>query len=78
MSHDDSVLKLGGGYEKIGISRNGAVVATRSRNRQFWGVQFHPEVSHCEYGLKLLENFVCGIYRPAGSGVSRILRNGSA
>jgi len=63
MSHGDGVLKLGGGYEKIGISRNGAVAAARSRNRQFWGVQFHPEVSHCEYGLKLLENFVCGICR---------------
>lgn len=63
MSHGDSVIRLGDGYEAIGISRNGAVAAARSRSKQVWGVQFHPEVSHCEYGLRLLENFVCGICR---------------
>lgn len=63
MSHGDSVTRLGDGYELIGESKNGAVAAARSLDRQFWGVQFHPEVSHCEYGLRLLENFVCGICR---------------
>lgn len=61
MSHGDSVVTLGGGYEPIGISKNGTVAAARSLNKQFWGVQFHPEISHCEHGLRLLENFVCGI-----------------
>ena len=56
LSHGDGVTGLGDEYVPIWLSGNGAVAATRSRNRRFWGIQFHPEVSHCEHGLRLLEN----------------------
>ena len=61
MSHGDSVVVLGKNYELIAQSENGIPAAAAHINKPLWGVQFHPEVSHCEYGVELLENFACGI-----------------
>ena len=61
MSHGDSVVVLGKDYELIAQSENGVHAAAAHTNKPLWGVQFHPEVSHCEYGAELLENFACGI-----------------
>ena len=61
MSHSDAVTAL---------PRNTTLLATTSRcdvaafgdfERKLFGVQFHPEVSHSEFGKKVLENFACGI-----------------
>ncbi len=61
MSHGDSITSLGSGYELIAESENGIPAAAAHISKPFWGVQFHPEVSHCEFGVNLLENFACGI-----------------
>jgi len=61
MSHGDSVAVLGKDYELIAESENGVPAAAAHISKPYWGVQFHPEVSHCEYGVELLENFSCGI-----------------
>ena len=61
MSHGDSVSSLGLDYEQIAYSENGVPAAAAHLHKPFWGVQYHPEASHCEYGEKLLENFACGI-----------------
>ncbi len=61
MSHGDSVTVPGKNYELIAQSENGIPAAAAHINKPLWGVQFHPEVSHCEYGVELLENFACGI-----------------
>ncbi len=61
MSHGDSVEKTGSGYKEIAQSENGVIAAAAHKEKPFWGVQFHPEISHCEYGEKILENFACGI-----------------
>ena len=61
MSHGDSVATLGKGYELIAESENGVPAAAAHREKPLWGVQFHPEASHCEYGTRILENFACGI-----------------
>ena len=61
MSHGDSVAALGENYELIAESENGVPAAAAHKSKPFWGVQFHPEASHCEYGVDLLENFACGI-----------------
>lgn len=61
MSHGDSVAALGCNFKSIAKSENGVFAAAARTDGPVWGVQFHPEASHCEYGLRLLENFACGI-----------------
>ncbi len=58
MSHGDNVAKLAPGFEVYGTSPNApyAIVADTARN--FFAVQFHPEVHHTPNGAKLYENFV--------------------
>ncbi|MEW5815417.1 MAG: glutamine-hydrolyzing GMP synthase [Spirochaetota bacterium] len=66
MSHGDSITKITSDFTLLAQSENHpAVVADLAR--QIYGLQFHPEVSHCEYGLQILENFVTGICK-AGKG----------
>ena len=61
MSHGDSVAALGKNYRLVAESENGAVAAAAHWEKPFWGVQFHPEASHCEFGTGILKNFACGI-----------------
>ena len=61
MSHGDSILEPGRGWEVIAESEGGIAAALAHTSLPRWGVQFHPEVSHCEFGLKILENFVLGV-----------------
>ena len=61
MSHGDSILEPGQGWEVIAESEGGIAAALAHTSLPRWGVQFHPEVSHCEFGLKILENFVLGV-----------------
>ncbi len=58
MSHGDEAKTLPEGFECIGTSSDclNAFFADASRN--FYAVQFHPEVVHTEHGQTLLENFV--------------------
>jgi len=63
MSHGDRVLALPDEMSVIASSGGSPFAAVRSERRPFWGVQFHPEVVHTEYGRQILENFVhriCG------------------
>lgn len=63
MSHGDSISTLGNGFEAIAESENGIPAVVHNAECNFYGLQFHPEVSHCEYGNQLLENFavkICG------------------
>jgi len=63
MSHGDKVLELPPGFIPIGETQNSPYSAVYSPERKIWGVQFHPEVSHTEFGSEILENFavkICG------------------
>lgn len=61
-SHGDTVSTLPDGFEPIGWqTTSGAVTAMASKDGQFFGVQFHPEVTHTPSGKTILENFVSGI-----------------
>ena len=65
MSHGDRVIELPPGFSVIARSDNSDIAAMASDDKQIYGVQFHPEVDHTEYGRKLLSNFVeiCGCRR---------------
>lgn len=63
MSHGDSVAVPPSGFEVIAVSKEGIPAALEDPNRSWFGIQFHPEVTHCEFGMKILENFatrICG------------------
>ena len=61
MSHGDSLLTLAQGLELVAESENGLPACVASSAGNFVGIQFHPEVSHCEYGNTILKNFAAGI-----------------
>jgi GMP synthase (glutamine-hydrolysing) len=61
MSHGDSIAAPAPGFEVLAASEGGIPAALRDPARKAWGLQFHPEVSHCEGGMRILENFVVGI-----------------
>ena len=63
MSHGDYMERVPEGFALTARSRNCPNVAIADEERGFYGVQFHPEVNHTEYGLQMIRNFlyeVCG------------------
>ena len=64
MSHGDKVNELPGGFKVIASSAACPIAAMADEQRRFYGVQFHPEVTHTPQGKALLERFVleiCGL-----------------
>lgn len=61
MSHGDSITRLPDDFESLATTREGIQVAMRHRNKPLFGLQFHAEVVHTEYGTQVLENFVVKI-----------------
>jgi len=63
MSHGDRVASLPDSFETIAKTENAPFAAMADERRNFYGVQFHPEVTHTRQGMKILERFVheiCG------------------
>lgn len=58
MSHGDSVTKLAPGFEVIGTTESLKNAAVENKKLNFYGLQFHPEVSHTEQGRDIVRNFV--------------------
>ncbi len=58
MSHGDHVSRLAPGFEVFGVSPNAPYAITADTSRNFFAVQFHPEVHHTPNGKKLYENFI--------------------
>jgi len=61
MSHGDSIEKLAPGFVAVATTDNGIPAAIVHESLPLRGVQFHPEVTHCEHGLRILSNFALGI-----------------
>jgi GMP synthase (glutamine-hydrolysing) len=58
MSHGDHVSEIAPGFRVYGTSPNAPFAITADPARNFYAVQFHPEVHHTPKGAKLYENFV--------------------
>lgn len=63
MSHTDAVTVLPEGFKKLAHTENCPYAAFGDETRKIYGIQFHPEVNHTQYGTQMLKNFlyeVCG------------------
>ena len=63
MSHGDKVDSLPQGYEITASSSNSPIAAFQNQEKKYYGLQFHPEVTHTKYGIEIIKNFVdvCGV-----------------
>lgn len=61
MSHGDKVVQMPLGFTLIAQTQTCPYAAMVNEEKKFYGVQFHPEVTHTKNGLKMLENFVLQI-----------------
>ena len=58
MSHGDQVESLPEGFKSIASTDNTSIAAMADESRKFYGLQFHPEVTHTAQGTKILERFL--------------------
>ncbi len=60
-SHGDRLIKLPPGFTAIGTTDNSEFAVIEDRKRNFYGIQFHPEVFHTEKGTDVVRNFLVGV-----------------
>ena len=60
-SHGDRLIALPPGFVAIGTTENSEFAAIEDRRRNFFGIQFHPEVFHTERGIDVYKNFLFGV-----------------
>ena len=58
MSHADQVSRLPKNFKVVASSTNSKFAIVENRLKRFYGIQFHPEVTHTENGKKLISNFI--------------------
>lgn len=58
MSHGDQVMQAPEGFEVLASTETTPVAAFANSQKRIYGVQWHPEVKHSEFGQKVLENFL--------------------
>jgi len=63
MSHGDQVLELPPGFRVIASNEATPIAGMADETRRFYGVQFHPEVTHTKQGAAILDRFVHEICR---------------
>ena len=66
MSHTDKIETVPAGFEISGRTLNCPVAAFQDTKRNFYGVQFHPEVNHTPFGSQMLQNFLYRVCRCSG------------
>jgi GMP synthase (glutamine-hydrolysing) len=81
VSHGDSVERLPDGFETLGETEDCAFAAMVHDEKKIFGVQFHPEVTHSEFGQRVLENFVrriCGYaaqWKPSSAETIEVIKS---
>ncbi len=61
MSHGDKVTELPAGFRLMASTESCPIAGMADDERGFYGVQFHPEVTHTQQGRAIIERFVLGI-----------------
>ncbi|HEY2345559.1 MAG TPA: glutamine-hydrolyzing GMP synthase [Xanthomonadaceae bacterium] len=61
MSHGDRVTETPSGFRATARTASVAIAAMADEERHWYGVQFHPEVTHTKSGMAMLERFVVDI-----------------
>lgn len=61
MSHGDKVITIAPEFKLVAKTNSCPVCIVEHNRKPFYGVQFHPEVTHTKSGLQLLKNFVLNI-----------------
>lgn len=65
MSHTDYIKDVPAGFKITASTKSCPCAAMENLEKRIYGVQFHPEVTHTEYGMKVLSNFIfdiCGCH----------------
>jgi GMP synthase (glutamine-hydrolysing) len=70
-SHGDRLIKLPPGFAAIGTTDNSEFAVIEDRKRNFYGIQFHPEVFHTERGVEVIRNFLVGVCGAAQDWTTR-------
>jgi len=60
-SHGDRLSSLPKGFEAIASTENSPYATIQNASKDFYGMQFHPEVAHSEKGIEVLRNYVIKI-----------------
>ena len=63
MSHGDRLSQIPDGFETIATTHNSPLAGIAHRDKDIFGIQFHPEVTHTPLGKELLRNFAVNICR---------------
>ncbi len=58
MSHGDEVIKLPKGFKTFGSTENVPFAMVANLKKSIFGLQFHPEVEHTEFGNQIFKNFI--------------------
>jgi len=58
MSHRDLVAQIPEGFQILGVTDDCPVAVMGDDDRRIYGLQFHPEVTHTESGMQVLDNFL--------------------
>jgi GMP synthase (glutamine-hydrolysing) len=61
MSHGDTLTRLAPGLKQAGTSETGYPALVFHESKPWFGLQFHPEVTHCEMGMEILSAFTFGV-----------------
>ena len=61
MSHGDATEEIPNGFKSIAHTSSSFAAAIVNKERNIFGIQFHPEVAHTERGMAVLKNFVLKI-----------------
>ena len=61
MSHGDKVTQMPEGFELMASTESCPIAGMYNANKNFYGVQFHPEVTHTLQGMRIFEHFVLEI-----------------
>ncbi|MCN4144515.1 MAG: glutamine-hydrolyzing GMP synthase [Thiohalomonas sp.] len=61
MSHGDRVVKMPEGFKLMASTDNAPIAGMADESRYFYGIQFHPEVTHTKQGQRIFQRFIVDI-----------------